>query len=133
MWATANMGIAAHWSYKTNDGGRGPELRASKWLSGLIDLQKKSTSSIWFQINLSAVITVNLFNQKSRNLIETVVKNIEKIETAIEPKFQDYFVDAMAFPNKKDPFANLFSVVKKPPSKIISDTASGTRKRRRRQ
>ena len=48
MWATANMGIAAHWSYKTNDGARGPELRASKWLSGLIDLQKKSTSSIEF-------------------------------------------------------------------------------------
>ena len=42
------MGIAAHWSYKTNDGARGPELRASKWLSGLIDLQKKSTSSIEF-------------------------------------------------------------------------------------
>jgi len=48
MWATANTGIAAHWSYKTNDGARGPELRASKWLSGLIDLQKKSTSSIEF-------------------------------------------------------------------------------------
>ena len=76
---------------------------------------------------------IALLNQKSRNLIETVVKNIEKIETAIEPKFQDYFVDAMAFPNKKDPFANLFSVVKKPPSKVISDTASGARKRRRRQ
>jgi uncharacterized 2Fe-2S/4Fe-4S cluster protein (DUF4445 family) len=76
---------------------------------------------------------IALLNQKSRHLIETVVKNIEKIETAIEPKFQDYFVDAMAFPNKKDPFANLFSVVTKPPSKVISDTASGARKRRRRQ
>ena len=32
-----------------------------------------------------------------------------KIETALEPKFQDYFVDAMAFPNKRDPFPNLFS------------------------
>ena len=42
MWATANMGVAAHWGYKTKDKNSGAELRASKWLSGLIDLQKKS-------------------------------------------------------------------------------------------
>ena len=43
MWATANMGVAAHWGYKTKDSGMGTELRASRWLSSLIDLQKKST------------------------------------------------------------------------------------------
>ncbi|MGB2287170.1 MAG: ASKHA domain-containing protein [Porticoccaceae bacterium] len=75
---------------------------------------------------------IALLNQQSRSLIENLVKNIEKIETAIEAKFQDYFVDAMAFPNKQDQFTNLFSVVKKPPSKIISDTAGSSRKRRRR-
>ena len=66
------------------------------------------------------------------DLTQNLVKNIEKIETAVEAKFQDYFVDAMAFPNKKDQFTNLFSVVRKPPSKTISDTAGTTRKRRRR-
>lgn len=75
---------------------------------------------------------IALLNQQSRSLIENLVKNIEKIETAIDAKFQDYFVDAMAFPNKQDQFTNLFSVVKKPPSKIISDTAGSSRKRRRR-
>ena len=75
---------------------------------------------------------IALLNQQSRSLIENLVKNIEKIETAIKAKFQDYFVDAMAFPNKQDQFTNLFSVVKKPPSKIISDTAGSSRKRRRR-
>ena len=42
MWATANMGVAAHWGYKTKHNNSGAELRASKWLSSLIDLQKKS-------------------------------------------------------------------------------------------
>ena len=33
MWTTANMGIAAHWGYKTdNKSGAGAELRATKWL-----------------------------------------------------------------------------------------------------
>lgn len=45
MWATANEGIAAHWGYKTKDSSHGVELRASRWLSGLIDSQKKSVNS----------------------------------------------------------------------------------------
>jgi RelA/SpoT family (p)ppGpp synthetase len=36
MWATANMGIAAHRSYKTNDSNSSFELSANKWLSGLV-------------------------------------------------------------------------------------------------
>ena len=53
MWATANMGIAAHWSYKTDDNaGIGKGLRASRWLSSLIDLQKKSSNSSEFADSL---------------------------------------------------------------------------------
>ncbi|MBT4164424.1 MAG: DUF4445 domain-containing protein [Porticoccaceae bacterium] len=74
---------------------------------------------------------IALLNAESRDVIETLVQNIEKIETAMEPKFQDYFVDAMAFPNKKDPFPNLFSVVDKPLGKVDQNSA-GSRKRRRR-
>jgi len=74
---------------------------------------------------------IALLNAESRNVIETLVKNIEKIETAMEPKFQDYFVDAMAFPNKKDPFPNLFSVVDKPQEKVGQDSAGGRKRRRR--
>ncbi|MEJ6774208.1 MAG: hypothetical protein QNK52_08110, partial [Porticoccaceae bacterium] len=62
---------------------------------------------------------------------ETLVKNIEKIETALEPKFQDYFVDAMAFPNKTDRFPNLFSVVTRPEAKIVTDNGGGRKRRRR--
>ena len=53
MWATANMGIAAHWGYKTNDDeSKGKELRANKWLSGLVELQKKSSNPSEFADSL---------------------------------------------------------------------------------
>ena len=42
MAEIASFGIAAHWQYKTKDKATGSELRASRWLSGLADLQKKS-------------------------------------------------------------------------------------------
>ncbi len=42
MAEIASFGIAAHWQYKTKDKETGSELRASRWLSGLADLQKKS-------------------------------------------------------------------------------------------
>ena len=53
MWTTANMGIAAHWGYKTdNKLGAGAELRATKWLNGLIDLKKSSSNATEFANSL---------------------------------------------------------------------------------
>jgi len=76
---------------------------------------------------------IALLNVQSRREIEAVVRNIEKIETAVEPKFQEYFVDAMAFPNKSDQFPNLFSVVTKPTPKTADNISGGDRPRRRRR
>ncbi|NNC36623.1 MAG: DUF4445 domain-containing protein [Hyphomonadaceae bacterium] len=39
-----------------------------------------------------------LLNVDEKNKIIAAVKIIEKMETALEPKFQEYFVDAMKFP-----------------------------------
>jgi uncharacterized 2Fe-2S/4Fe-4S cluster protein (DUF4445 family) len=39
---------------------------------------------------------------------------VEKVETAIAPNFQDYFVAAMNLPNSQDAFPNLERVVKLP-------------------
>jgi uncharacterized 2Fe-2S/4Fe-4S cluster protein (DUF4445 family) len=78
---------------------------------------------------------IALLNTQSRESIETVVRYIEKIETAVEEKFQQYFVDAMAFPHKTDPFPNLYSVVEQPPEKILpqgAKTGGGRRRRSRR-
>ncbi len=76
---------------------------------------------------------IALLNRAARAEIEGVVRSIEKIETAVEAKFQDYFVDAMAMPNKRDPFTTLFSVVPRPPKKERTVDDAKTRRRRRRR
>ncbi|TIS41497.1 MAG: DUF4445 domain-containing protein, partial [Mesorhizobium sp.] len=53
-----------------------------------------------------------LLNRGYRREIEETVSRIEKIETALEPKFQEHFVYAMALPNKVDPFPKLAAAVK---------------------
>ncbi|TIV61826.1 MAG: DUF4445 domain-containing protein, partial [Mesorhizobium sp.] len=67
-----------------------------------------------------------LLNRGYRREIEETVSRIEKIETALEPKFQEHFVYAMALPNKVDPFPKLAAAVKLPPRKAMSeDGAAG--------
>ena len=39
----------------------------------------------------------------ARREIEGVVRRVEKIETAVEPRFQEHFVEAMAFPHRTAP------------------------------
>ena len=60
---------------------------------------------------------IALLNLAARAEIESVVRKIEKIETAIEPAFQRHFVAAMAFPNKEDAFPHLASRIALPPRK----------------
>ncbi|MEZ5774138.1 MAG: ASKHA domain-containing protein [Hyphomicrobiaceae bacterium] len=62
-----------------------------------------------------------LLNRGHRREIETLVGRIEKIETALEPKFQEHFVYAMAMPNKVDAFPNLEAAVKLPPKGVTGD------------
>jgi uncharacterized 2Fe-2S/4Fe-4S cluster protein (DUF4445 family) len=62
-----------------------------------------------------------LLNRDHRREIERQVGKIEKIETALEPHFQQLFVNAMALPNKVDPFAKLSAAVKLPPRKTVSE------------
>ncbi|MEP2707422.1 MAG: ASKHA domain-containing protein [Roseibium sp.] len=75
-----------------------------------------------------------LLNRGHRREIEKVVRDIEKIETALEPKFQEHFVNAMALPNKVDQFPNLRTTVDLPERKEpTAEDASGGRRRRRRR
>lgn len=73
-----------------------------------------------------------LLNRDHRREIETEVGRIEKIETALEPNFQQLFIDAMALPNKVDPFTKLAEQVKLPPRKMMSEDPSGDGAPRRR-
>jgi uncharacterized 2Fe-2S/4Fe-4S cluster protein (DUF4445 family) len=75
---------------------------------------------------------IALLNRAARREIETLVRDITKIETALEPRFQEHFVAAMAFPHKLDKFPQLFAVVEKPVRKATSTDAQHARGRRRR-
>lgn len=73
-----------------------------------------------------------LLNRGYRREIEETVRRIEKIETALEPKFQEHFVYAMALPNKVDAFPHLAAVITLPERKAPAE-ASGEGGRRRRR
>ncbi|MCJ8335794.1 MAG: ASKHA domain-containing protein [Epibacterium sp.] len=80
---------------------------------------------------------IALLNTKARGEIEDTVRKIEKIETAVEPRFQEHFVNASAIPNSAEPFPILESVVTLPGVNFNTggDTGSasaGGRRRRRR-
>ena len=77
---------------------------------------------------------VSKFLTDGRQLIQSftrLVRRIEKIETALEPDFQQLFVNAMALPNKVDPFPKLAAAVDLPPRKLpeAADADGGRRRR----
>ncbi|AOF88365.1 ASKHA domain-containing protein [Sinorhizobium sp. RAC02] len=74
-----------------------------------------------------------LLNRDHRREIEKTVNHIEKIETALEPNFQQLFVNAMALPNKVDAFPELAKVVTLPERKGPSDDGGGEGGGRRRR
>ena len=67
---------------------------------------------------------IALLNQQARDQIERIIKRVEKIETAVEPRFQEHFVAAMGIPHSEARFPNLAAVVTLPEPK---DPASGSR------
>ena len=73
---------------------------------------------------------IALLDRASRALVERQVARIEKIETAVEPRFQHHFVGAMGIPHASDDFTALSSVIELPSRKPPAD---GTRRRGRRR
>ena len=57
---------------------------------------------------------IALLNRDARTEIEATVHDIHKIETALEPRFQEHFVNASAIPNAVEPFPILKSIVTLP-------------------
>ena len=76
---------------------------------------------------------IALLNENSRREIENTVLKIEKIETAVEPMFQEHFINAMAIPHKTNSYERLRTIVTFPPqTKSIGMIGSKQRRRRRR-
>jgi uncharacterized 2Fe-2S/4Fe-4S cluster protein (DUF4445 family) len=57
---------------------------------------------------------IALLSGAARREIEAVVRRVEKIETAVEPRFQEHFVEAMAIPHRTAPTTHLERVVELP-------------------
>jgi uncharacterized 2Fe-2S/4Fe-4S cluster protein (DUF4445 family) len=57
---------------------------------------------------------IALLNMDARDEIEATVRDIHKIETAIEPRFQEHFVNASNIPNAVEPFPVLGTIVTLP-------------------
>jgi uncharacterized 2Fe-2S/4Fe-4S cluster protein (DUF4445 family) len=88
---------------------------------GLIpDCNLKQVSSAGNAAGTGARIA--LLNHESRNEIEEVVRQVEKVETAVESNFQQHFVNAMAFPNKIDKFPKLAKIVQLPGNNMSGNT-----------
>ena len=75
---------------------------------------------------------IALLNRAARAEIEATVREIHKVETAIEPRFQEHFVNASAIPNAVEPFPILNSMVTLPTVTFNTGGGeSGGRRRRR--
>jgi uncharacterized 2Fe-2S/4Fe-4S cluster protein (DUF4445 family) len=77
---------------------------------------------------------IALLSGEARREIEAVVRRVEKIETAVEPRFQEHFVEAMAIPHRTAPNPQLEQVVTLPPRPTtvdrVADRSAGRRRRR---
>jgi uncharacterized 2Fe-2S/4Fe-4S cluster protein (DUF4445 family) len=81
---------------------------------------------------------IALLNQRARDEIELLIRTVEKVETAVEPKFQEHFVEAMGIPHSAASFPNLSKEVTlpersaKPAESMAAGNGEGRRRRRRR-
>jgi uncharacterized 2Fe-2S/4Fe-4S cluster protein (DUF4445 family) len=74
---------------------------------------------------------IALCDVTARDRIEADVAKIVKVETAIEPRFQEHFVAANAIPHATAPFPNLSTVVSLP--EVSFNTGGGGDRARRRR
>ena len=69
---------------------------------------------------------IALLSKSSRHEIENRVRNVERVETAIDESFQKLFVDALAIPHATQSFPMLSRVITLPPA-----SESDTERKRR--
>lgn len=95
---------------------------------GLIpDCDLKNVSGIGNAASTGARMA--LLNKRYRHEIQHQVRKLHKVETAMEPRFQEHFVNAMAFPNKVAPFLRLRAQVTLP---AMEPKAASRRRARKR-
>jgi uncharacterized 2Fe-2S/4Fe-4S cluster protein (DUF4445 family) len=88
------------------------------------DCELESVSGAGNAAGSGAIIA--LLSQEKRTEIEQLVIDVEKIETATEPRFQEHFVASLAIPHKTAQYPHLAGEVDLP------DRRSGSERRGRR-
>jgi uncharacterized 2Fe-2S/4Fe-4S cluster protein (DUF4445 family) len=76
---------------------------------------------------------IALLSGAARREIEAAVRKVRKIETAMEPRFQEHFVDALAIPHRSAPHPNLDRIVELPVPRPPAPRTSGSPNRRNRR
>jgi uncharacterized 2Fe-2S/4Fe-4S cluster protein (DUF4445 family) len=74
---------------------------------------------------------IALLSLEARREIERVVRTVEKIETAVEPRFQEHFVQAMAIPHASAAPTHLSKSVELPARRAAPDARARRRDRDR--
>jgi len=72
-----------------------------------------------------------LLNLEQRRLAARAARDVEYVETAVEGRFQEYFVAAMNLPHASDPFPHLAGIIPPPPPR--KDRRERRRQRDRRR
>lgn len=73
---------------------------------------------------------IALLDNTSRTKVEELVRKVEKIETAIEPRFQEHFVQAMGIPHSTAEYTHLRKAVDLPAPKAAAPRANARGSRR---
>lgn len=76
---------------------------------------------------------IALLNLDQRRAVQQAVRRVTYIETAVEPKFQEHFVAAMALPHATAPYPHLAHLLPEQPPEAATETPSGRRRRRSRR
>jgi uncharacterized 2Fe-2S/4Fe-4S cluster protein (DUF4445 family) len=108
------------------------EVRHAMILGLIPDCDLAAVASAGNAAGTGALIA--LLSAAARREIEEVVRRVEKIETAVEPRFQEHFVDALAIPHRTAQNPNLSRVVTLPvrPTTGRGGTQEQAERRRRR-
>jgi len=107
------------------------DLRHAMVLGLVPDCDLDRASSAGNAAGAGALIA--LLSGAARAEIETVVREVTKIETAIEPRFQEHFVDALAIPHRTADYPNLGRVVALPERPAAGRAGRDERSERRRR
>lgn len=76
---------------------------------------------------------IALLNVSARREVEANVRKIVKVETAVEPRFQEHFVAASNIPHATEPYTKLRKIAPLPDVSFNTNGEDGGRRRRRRR